>query len=397
MEQKPGNQDQVFDLASLLNILWRRRLLVLGLPALGLLVGLAYGIFGTRRWDAIATIRPGITAYDPAGGPVRQWQLKDVTRWYDQGLYRQELLKKLDMNPDSRPVIRTEFIAQGLTNLQGGEVITLWTTGTSPDLAAALIDTSLTVFNDYAESDTVSSQLKLTRDGLELQILELKNRRLAVDQQEAVLDLRIAAARAESLVVANRLEEMALDLKMLDFKFEYCTGRVADLRAEEPILLNDLESLAAALGRGEGLEDLAQARLDVRRALARNRALTDSLAYEGELVLLERVRWEFKRAAQIKAELGEVERKLGELHLESDIDITSRRNDLALQIDARQRKLGLLAPLQRVGQTLVSNKPVRPRTLRATSILVFLGIMGGLVLAFGWDFVSANRRKIFRS
>ena len=45
MTHKPDNQDQVFDLASILNILWRRRLIVLGLPALGLIVGLAYGVF----------------------------------------------------------------------------------------------------------------------------------------------------------------------------------------------------------------------------------------------------------------------------------------------------------------------------------------------------------------
>ena len=162
--------DGGFDLAAILNILWRRRLIVFGLPLLGLVVALAYGLFGTRRWEAVATIRPGITAYDPSGGPVRQWQLMDITRWFDKEMYRRELVQRLNLERDARPVIRTEFIAQGLTNLAGGEVITLWTTDTSPQGAAALLDTSLALFVEYAEADTVSSQLKLTRDGLKLQI-----------------------------------------------------------------------------------------------------------------------------------------------------------------------------------------------------------------------------------
>ena len=111
--------DQEFNLALVLNILWRRRLIVLGLPALGLLLGILYGIFGTRRWEATLTIRPGITAFDPSGGPHRQWQLKDITRWYEKQMFRRELVDRLDLGEGARPVIRAEFIAQGLQNLQG--------------------------------------------------------------------------------------------------------------------------------------------------------------------------------------------------------------------------------------------------------------------------------------
>jgi len=46
---------------------------------------------------------------------------------------------------------------------------------------------------------------------------------------------------------------------------------------------------------------------------------------------------------------------------------------------------------------VVSDRPVRPRPLRAILILVLAGGAGGVCLAFIWDYVSAHRREIFRS
>ena len=71
------------------------------------------------------------------------------------------------------------------------------------------------------------------------------------------------------------------------------------------------------------------------------------------------------------------------------------RQEIETEIREREVKLSTLAPLQRVGRTMVSNKPVRPRPLRATLILVFLGVIGGLALGLGWDYVDRNRREIF--
>jgi hypothetical protein len=388
--------DPGFDLASLLNILWRRRLIAFGLPLLGLLVGVAYGVMGTRRWEALATVRPGITAFDPGGGPVRQWQLKDVTRWYEKMLYRKELNARLGLPAASHHVIQAEFIATGLTNLSGGEVITLWTTATSPELAAALIDTSLVLFNEYAEADSTSSQIQLTRVGLQLKIGELRNRLLAVDRQEARIVLDMETAKAESLRVTEQTRSLAVDLKELAQEEEYCKARITGLAAER----RKLEAEVAWLEEADGdqpLEMVAAARLQARHALSRNQAESDSLGFAAELAVLQAERLGITRPAEIAAQLRAAEKKLGDLRLERKLDVTAKRNELEFEISARRSKLGMLSPLQRVGGTVVSDRPVRPRPLRASAILVFLGILGGFSLAFVWDYVAANRRRIFRS
>ncbi|MEZ4386826.1 MAG: Wzz/FepE/Etk N-terminal domain-containing protein [Candidatus Krumholzibacteriia bacterium] len=409
-------------LVSILHILWRRRLIVVGLPLLGLLVGVAYGLFGTRRWSATVTIRPGITAFDPTGGPHREWQLKDITRWYDLMLYRRGLIDRLGLPRSARPVIKAEFVAQGLQNLQGGEVITLWTTATSPDLAAAILDTSLVLFTEYAESDSVSSQLKLTRDGLLLQIERLHSDLTAVDKRAGAIELLLAQARAESLMVAAEDQGYALRLDRLKAQQDYHERRLVDLREAEPRLAQDLTQLDHTLRRvaadgateldpaslpagvrrnalldgGDVLESLTRAKLAVEHALADNRADQDSMAYLMEAAGLEAAQLAIERETAIRFKLREASRKIGDLILERDYDLPRTRRGLASDIAERQVKLDIIAPLQRVGQTEVSDRPVRPRPLRAILILVFLGAIGGLALAFVWDFLVTNRREIFR-
>jgi len=419
----PGAAGGEFNLANILNVLWRRRLIVLGLPALGLLLGVLYGILGTRRWEATATIRPGITAFDPTGGPVRQWQLKDITRWYEMKLYRRDLVERLGLPEDAEPTIQAEFIAQGLQNLQGGDVITLWTTATSPELAAAILDTSLVLFAEYAEADSVSSQLKLTRDGLLLQIRGLRNQVAQVDRRAAGIALELEAARAESLQVVAQDQGLALELDKIDQRLEFFERRLVDLQEEEPRLVQDLTQLDrtmrrlaageldgpdpedipgwarrdAVLDGGSVLQALAAAKLEVQAALGENRALQDSMTYGRQLAVLGRAQLAIERETSIRQQISEVARKIGELELERDLELAARLRELDNLIDERRVKLQIISPLQRVGSTVVSDDPVRPRPLRAIVILVFLGAAGGLVLGFAWDYVATHRREIFRS
>ncbi|MDY0110124.1 MAG: Wzz/FepE/Etk N-terminal domain-containing protein [Candidatus Krumholzibacteria bacterium] len=424
MNQGNTAADQDIDLASLLNILWRRRLFVLGLPALGLLVGVLYGLFGTRRWEATVTIRPGITAFSPEGAPHRQWRLKDITRFYEKRLYRPELARRLGLPLASRIVIQSEYVAQSLQDMAGGDVITLWTTATSPDLAAALLDTSLTLFAEFAEADTVSSQIKLTRDGLLLQVRLQEVHLAALAQEEQRLNLQIASARAESLIVVADSERLRLDLDRLAQEQRHLEQRLLVLREEEPRLAADLTQLDLALRRltaaaaterevaadipswvrrdavldsGSVLESLTRAKLLVQQALGHNRARQDSLAFAAEVIRLDHAKLEIHRETSIRVKVRDADRKIGELILSRDTELPAKRREIDNTIDAARVKLSTIAPLQRVGTTVVSDRPVRPRPLRAILILVLAGGAGGVCLAFIWDYVSAHRREIFRS
>ena len=212
MNQERPSTDQVVSLASLLNMLWRQRLFVLGLPALGLVVALLYGIFSPRSWGATVTVRPGITAFGPDGTAVRQWRLKDITRWYDKQLYAREVVQRLGLPSGSRIVIESEYMAPGLHDYVGGDVITLWTIARSPELAAAILDSSIQVFSEFSETETVGSQLQLTRDHLELQIRRQEANLSRLQAEELLLGLQIESSRAESLLVHVEDGHLRLEL-----------------------------------------------------------------------------------------------------------------------------------------------------------------------------------------
>jgi hypothetical protein len=327
---------------------------------------------------------------------------------------------------DSRPVIKSEFIATGLTNLAGGEVVTLWTTATSPELAAALVDTSIALFQEYAESDTLSSQIKLTRDGLRLQVDVLRTRLMTVDKREAGLNLDLESARAESLIVAVMDQELGFELEKLQEKRDFFSHRVEKLNEGLPALerdLNQVESVLAEVATGRGseagqtldpesipgwvrrdavldggdvLSGLAEIRLRLQNERARNLALQDSFRYEMQVTGLEFRKREIKREATVESKLRDIEKKIGDLELEREFELPVKRQEISNDINSRLIQMGTLAPLQRVGDTLVSEKPVRPRGKRATLILVFLGLIGGVTLGFVWDYLSAHRQEILK-
>lgn len=419
MEER--SEGQLISLVAILNIIWRRRLLVFLPPLLGLVVGVLYGIFGTRRWSATASVRPGITSYTPEGFPIRQWQLKDITTWYDKQLYGEELNRRLGLPEEYNAVIQTEFIAAGLTNLAGGEVVTLWTTGTAPELAKAIIDTSIALFREYAEGNSYTSAIQLTREGLLLQIQTLEKHYASVDKKELKLDLELNLARADSMQASILDDEIAIDLEKMKKRMVYYQNRIEDLDRRKPDIERDLDQLNevmatvvdnkdspidpesvpgwarrdAVLDGGDVLDGLGELRLRIRRKLERHATVRDSFAWELDNVQLEIDKQSLKRTSQVLTRRREIERTLGELLVTKRFVLPVERQEVRTDINSRQVQLRSLTSLQQVGKTIVSDKPVRPRGPRAIIILVFLGMIGGLILGFSWDFLSGHRRQIF--
>jgi hypothetical protein len=417
----PESRESDLTLASLLNILWRRRWLILLPPALGLVVGILYGLFGTRRWEAVATIRPGITAFSPEGGGFRQWQLKDITKFYENMLYRHDLVERLHLAPQARPVIKAEFVAQGLQNLQGGDVVTLSTTATSPALAAAILDTGIALFEDFAESDSVSSEMRLTRDGLRIQIAQKRAQLEALRAEEANLALKIAAAVADSAKIETEAREIELEIARNDAEVARYRDQLVVLQDQEPRLAADLADLTRALPPAESAardsvvqdavpgwvkrdaildrSDLVQTiitgKIAIEKALWDNRRLQQKSEADVLRLKLDRQGLELQRGTTIAARRSSATMAIGTLRLELLYNLPVRRQEIGTEIREREVKLATLSPLQRVGRTMVSHDPVRPRPLRATLILVVLGSIGGLALGLVWDYVDRNRREIF--
>jgi len=419
-------------LATLLNILWRRKWIVIVLPLLGLLAGFIYGKVVTPLYRATATIRPGITAFTPDGGPIREWRLKDITHWFQSGLYQEGVEQKMGWSDRLCPPIKAEFILKGLQNIQGGNVVTLTILDPDPGQGIEILEAAITAFGDYACADSISSQYNLTRSGIEVQIAGLRNQKDLLVSERQSLDLDIAAARAESTLVESELARVDLEMEKLAASDRRCEGSLAALEQEEQEILRGLEDFRAAIGALQGekqgsaeqpadpaatagqgapdwlapalllgdahrISEIVQGNLEIQKRLSAIRIHADSLRNQLENNDIQRRDLQLWKDYDIANKKVELHRKIENLRLERDQVIPNTRADLANQIREKRIQLATLSPVERVGHISATAGPVRPRKMRAMAILTLLGLLGSLVLAFTWDYVSRHRDEIFRS
>jgi hypothetical protein len=426
----PGGETS---LASLLGVLWRRRAIVVGLTAAGLVAGFVYLLIVDPLYRATASVRPGITAFTERGDPVREWKLKDVTYWFGRKMYADALRTAFGWpQRQPAPVIDAEFIPRGSQNIQGGDVITLQTLDTDPQRAARVLDGAIEAFNRFAWADTTASGLALTRAGLEVQIANLRNEkdrlltkteRLALTIADAEQDLAGVAANRQridlelaNIAAANRFRRSLLtvaeeqagatvrsreDLEQALRRLTAESGRPA-LPADSLAAALELRELApwllGSLRRGDAADagSAAVSALALRRFEQHNRALADSLRYEIDLAQGAVTDLQLKRDVDLeKARVGAVGR-IGDLRLQQQQEVAAERTTLDQAIRGKRAQLSVLSPLERIGRTQVSTRPVRPRRLRVVILLTLAGGLASLATALGWDYLAAHRDEILR-
>ncbi|MFO7653667.1 MAG: Wzz/FepE/Etk N-terminal domain-containing protein [Candidatus Krumholzibacteriia bacterium] len=410
-------------LAGLLNVLWRRRWIVVGIPLLALAVAAVYIAVAPRMYKATATVRPGITAFTPEGFPVRDWRLKDVTRWFDEMLYRRPVVERLELDPRARPVIRAEFIAQGLQNLEGGDVITLTTFAPDPELAREILNAAIDGFSEYAEEDSLSSNIQLSRRGLRLRMARLRNEAAGLESEAEHVVLKLGAAAAESLQIESEAARIELNIRDLEVLSERSRSNLGALARQQAALERDLEDIGEVMTRlrqepGSSVDpqeipgwldrdavltgpdvfsNLVESRSRLQQKLMENAVHQDSLrtAIDRNAIGVERL--VLARDRDVAARRLTVHQKIGELRLETRFRLPLQAEEIENRVREAQVQFGSLTPLERIGRISVSDEPVRPRKLRVILILGFLGVVGGLVLAFVTDYVITHRREIFGS
>lgn len=397
----PGNQ-AIPTLPMLLNVLWRRRGLILVVTALGLLAGVVYGLVTDPLYRATAIVRPGIVSYGNEGAPVREWRHKDVVNWFDRQLYWSELREQPYLK-DYRiaPRILTEFLPAGGLYQQSGDIIVLEHLATQPGFAVLIIDEAIATFNRQAGADTVASTLNLTRIGLEEQVAQLRAQQdlLEVEQERLSLqmamqeraDLRLAGRQAQETVAADNQHELA------------ALGAVVAARADSALSAKQdhLRGMRRELGTMQeqrtspavGQYAQAVAALDIHAFAVQAHA--DSVRATVTRTRTMARHHELQRDEILHQHRLAVQDSLRMLALARHRTLPLQIARLEHEILAIEGRLAMLTPLERIGPTQVTERPVRPRKLRAIGILTTLAFGSSLFLALAVEYVSRNRTIIF--
>ena len=418
-------------LPGLLNILYRGRRTVLYLTLLGLLAGLGWSFLHKPLFRARAQIRPGIVSYAPGGGPVREWALKDIVRWFRTTMYWQDL-REQDQFADFKkaPIILAEYIPSGPQFMQGGDVITLTNLSPDPLVSVAILDEAIKSFNRQASLDSLGSTMYLTLGGARVRMAKIDNdieqitaeaerTRLAIDEQKRLLTVVAAdderlALRLERLAAQKQWRErtiaateteveatrprLATAQHMLEVALagEDTAGAVDDPAAEIPAGDPATQILLQSARREQAgrVGDLLLTVDRLSRAIYRGQVVVDSLRDHIAAIDKDVAELELQRRVDLAKRRGDIEQQIENLQLKLDRDLPHQRAQLRADREAEQVRADLLTPAERIGRITVSLKPVRPRKLRATAILTVLGFFSSLFVVLGWEYYRRNRAAI---
>lgn len=423
---RPG----IVSVGGVLNILYRRRALVLGATALGLIAGVAYGIIVKPLYRATAQVRPGIVAYNAEGGPIRETALEDIVGWFEKRLYWREFKDQPEFSSmKSAPVIDAEFVPS-LNFVQGGDVITLTNLSRSGEQAREVLDKGIEAYNRQATVDSLGSSLHLTRRGARLKMDRLIQDMAKLDAEKERALLRIEEQKRELTIVAMERQGIELDLQRLSEENAWRARAVIELRDEavagrervaeaDKLLALSLQTEQATGGgvaAGDGAGPVSEVLLQTASREQAGRAgellsMVSRMSHQAlnanvradslEAVIkandLQMRRLRLTLAIEMAKKQADIEQKISDLQIGIDQDLPRERALLQADFAGEKTKLDLASPLQRVGTVAVSEKPVRPRRARAAAILTFMGLCGGVALALVWEYFANNRDVITAS
>jgi hypothetical protein len=427
VDQTSHEHGAILSLGGLLNILYRRRFVVITVTALGLAAGIAYGIIVKPLYRGTVQVRPGIVSFTPEGAPVREAALDDIVGWFGKRLYWSDFKTEDEFTYlRTAPVIDAKFVPS-LNFVRGGNVITLTNLSRSPEEAHVVLDRAVEAFNHQAEVDSLGSTLHLTRRGAQLRLDRIDQGFARLDAEQERTNLRIEEFKRQLPLVAMERQGIELDLLRLAEENAWRARAVTGFRTEvtavrgrlgeaEKLLAITLQTEQATGGRvvsGQGSGPVSEVLMQTasREQAGRVGDLLATVAYQSKLAVEGTVRAD---SLEARIKVNEIEMK--RLRLVIDIELAKKQADVEQQIrdqqiaverdlprerallHADQRsekiKLDLITPLQRVGPINVTEKPVRPRRMRAALLLTFLGLCGGFSLALVWEYFENNQAVI---
>jgi capsular polysaccharide biosynthesis protein len=431
MDNRAAPGPVVFSLPLLLNILVRRWRLVALCTALGVIAGIAYGIIVKPLYLSTAQIRPGIVAYTPDGGPLRGWAREDIINYFESSLFWD------DMRTDPRlehlpgpPVIDAHYVPSAMQFMAGGDVITLNNLSTNPQEAIDVLDVAMDAFNRMGRRDTLGGDLSLTVRGIEITMGRLRADIGMMGAKEERTKLEIAELEREIGVVDYEDNKLKLDLGMINEYNDWRRRSIASLEAEikasgrrleqaEAMLAMSLDTenqTGGGLGDSEGSDAvdtvLRQAASreqagrvgellvrvnDLSLAIHTNRVKADSLVVQISVSENDMKRLRMMGEVVLAKNREDIKHSIADKNIVLARDLPNEKSQLEAELRSEQVKLNMITPLELVGRTSATDKPVRPRKPRALSILTILALFGGIGLALTIEYIEANRQTIFKA
>jgi len=370
-------------------------------------------------------------AYTPDGAPLRGWAREDIINYFESSLFWD------DMRQDPRlehlsgpPVVEATYVPSAMQFMAGGDVITLNNLSTSPQEAVHVLDVAMEAFNRMGRRDTLGGDLSLSVRGIEITMDRIRADVEMVGAKEERAKLEIEELNRQIAVVDYEESRLKLDLETigevndwrrrsvasLDEEIKTATGRL--VQAEEMLALSLQSESQAGGGLGDSpgsdpvdtvlrqtasreqagrVGELLVRVNDLSHAIHTNRVKADSLTMQISAAENEMARLRLMGEVVLDKKREDIKQAIADKNIILARDLPNEKTHLEGQLLSEQVKLNMITPLELVGRTTATDRPVRPRKPRAISILTILALFGGIGLALTLEYIQANRQAIFQA
>lgn len=416
-------------LPEFLNIFWRGRWWIVAVTLLGALAGVAYGLIVKPLYLGTVQVRPGIVTYNAAGDPIRGWALKDVVQWFETGRFWGGMKEQSEFADwTGAPIIHAEFIPIGLQFSPGGNIITLTHLSRDPANCDLVLQRAIDSFNSQAMADTNDTDIALALERGRLRIEDYRNdiRKLAGDEERARVD--IATQQGELSLLEAEAQRIELERQRLEAQktwrrnaigiattdLDSARSRLGQARRLLEVALESEELQGGGTGAGATTGDpvttilLSSAR---REQAGRVVQLLDSIGRLEKYLFDGQVKVDTlnARIASIDLQLRDlglekevglaqkrrrVENQIQVLGIRLDRDIPHERTRLEHLLTEEEVKMSKLEALEQISPIQVTDRPVRPRKMRAVIILAGLAFFASLGLVLVREYFLRNRDAI---
>ena len=424
-----GGEVISISLPEFLNIFFRGRWLVLAITVLGVVAGLVYGVVTKPLYLGTVQVRPGIVTYSAQGDPIRGWALKDVVEWFDTKRFWGDMKQREEFKDfKAGPVVKAEFIPIGLQWTPGGNIITLSNLSRSPEQSQLILEQAVLSFNRQAMGEGNDSDIELALGAARLRIEDFRNDIALLAGEEELTQVDIKSRQ-------GALKLIEAEVRRLGFQRDRFQGDKAWRQKAVKAAEADLVSTRTRLAQAQRMLEVALAGENNPGGVlvgpggdenpVTNILLTSARREQAGRVVemldsvgrLERYLFDGQvKIDTLSARIRTIDIALTDLDLAEEVDLVQKRENimneisrfeiklnwdlphskvkLENQLATEEIKIQQLEALEQISPILVTNKPVRPRKLRATAILTVLALFASLVLVLVREFYLRNRAAI---
>jgi LPS O-antigen subunit length determinant protein (WzzB/FepE family) len=387
----PACADDEIDLVDLFLVLWRRKVMIVLFTLVCLLVGGLYAFTQTQTFRYVTALEIG-TIFDGSGAQSGKTLVEslDVVKIKLDEVYIPGAVRQLSTEESDSPRLKAEAKAQKDSN-----IVLLSSVGAienQASIAALHTETTSPLIENHNRMVAAAMQeYKLKAERAKLELRELNDPDIYLFDEK---------------VLKGDIEKAKAQLDELDNQKELLKAQKKRLQTTQEILKQQVEKTEKQLKAAyANIPDATNEATDEPKALTFLMLNSQIEQNERRLAdLQERLQVETENEKQLfdnklssnlsdielqKAKVNELQSKLSKLRAERKSEISKQQNAIA---DA-ESKLELYQYTKTLGIAQRSLDPEGPRKALILALAGVLGLMGGIFLAFGAEFMVKVRRQ----